>query len=246
MTLIEFLYPLRKALRKEQALAVLYFIKEERHEEEVPTSDIRQALVDGGIPQARKMNISQALKAAAPYARRVGPYGVWAITKSGEDHVRDLLGLPEAPPQATHDVRDLESLAGKVGDTTVRDYIEEAIKCLRADARRAAVVFLWSGAVATIRDLVWTAVTNPATIDAALKNHNPKARDFKKKGDFDYVSDAPLLEITVDLAVFDRSEKKQLKQALDLRNDCGHPVKYRPGEKKVSSFIEDVVNIVFA
>jgi len=25
-----------------------------------------------------------------------------------------------------------------------------------------------------------------------------------------------------------------------------HPVKYKPGEKKVSSFIEDVVNVVFA
>jgi hypothetical protein len=44
--------------------------------------------------------------------------------------------------------------------------------------------------------------------------------------------------------VFDRSEKKQLKQALDLRN-CGHPVKYKPGERKVSSFIEDVINVVF-
>ena len=49
----------------------------------------------------------------------------------------------------------------------------------------------------------------------------------------------------MDLSIFDKSEKRQLGQALDLRNDCGHPVKYKPGEKKVSSFIEDVTSIVF-
>jgi hypothetical protein len=36
-----------------------------------------------------------------------------------------------------------------------------------------------------------------------------------------------------------------LEEALNLRNRCGHPTKYRPGEKKVSSFIEDVAGIVF-
>ncbi len=144
-----------------------------------------------------------------------------------------------------HDVRDLEALAAKVKDETVRDYLGESIKCLKVDARRAAVVFLWAGAVHTIREMIWNTAANAKAIDAALKNHNPGARNFTKKGDFDYVNDAALLEITMDLTVFDRSEKKQLKQALDLRNDCGHPVKYRPGEKKVSSFTEDVISIVF-
>ena len=46
------------------------------------------------------------------------------------------------------------------------------------------------------------------------------------------------------MSVIDKSEKGHLKQALDLRNDCGHPVKYKPRENKVSAFIEDVVSIV--
>jgi len=36
-----------------------------------------------------------------------------------------------------------------------------------------------------------------------------------------------------------------LSQALDLRNKCGHPTKYRPRKIKARSFIEDVVGIVF-
>jgi hypothetical protein len=36
-----------------------------------------------------------------------------------------------------------------------------------------------------------------------------------------------------------------MQQALDLRNQCGHPSNYRPGHKKVSAFIEDLIGIVF-
>jgi hypothetical protein len=108
---------------------------------------------------------------------------------------------------------------------------------------RAAVVFLWSGAIHVIREAVWN--EGPKKVDAALKSHNPGVRDFKKKGDLVNVNDAALLEITVDLAVFDKSEKQQLEHGLTLRNHCGHPVKYKPGESKVSSFIEDISSIVF-
>jgi hypothetical protein len=66
-----------------------------------------------------------------------------------------------------------------------------------------------------------------------------------QKADFANVSDADLLQIAQDFEVVDKNEKTMLGQALDLRNSCGHPVKYRPGEKKVSSFIEDVLQIVF-
>lgn len=245
MTITEFLFPVRKGKRSEQVLAALYYLKHDRGQATASTTEIRQALVDAGVPQARRTNISQALNQAAPFAQRAGPHAIWEITSSGEDHVADELALPITEPQARNDVRDLQALAAKVKDETVRDYVEESIKCLKVDARRAAVVFLWAGTVHAIRELVWTKATSTHAIDVALKSHNPKARTFTKKGDLDYVNDAKLLEITVDLAVFDRSEKKQLKQALDLRNDCGHPVKYRPGENKVASFIEDVTSIVF-
>jgi hypothetical protein len=42
----------------------------------------------------------------------------------------------------------------------------------------------------------------------------------------------------------DKAEKTTLSEALDLRNRCGHPSRYH-GVKKVSSFLEDVIGIVF-
>jgi hypothetical protein len=49
-----------------------------------------------------------------------------------------------------------------------------------------------------------------------------------------------------DLALIDKGEKATLEEALNLRNRCGHPTRYKPGVKKASSFIEDVVGIVFS
>jgi hypothetical protein len=49
-----------------------------------------------------------------------------------------------------------------------------------------------------------------------------------------------------DLGQLDKNQKDTLEEALDLRNRCGHPGKYKPGVKKVSSYIEDIVSIVFS
>jgi hypothetical protein len=245
VTLVEFLDPVRRGNRREQVLGVLYYFKHEVGQEGVSIGEIRQGLIDARVPQARTIKISNVLNAAAPYTNRVGPRGIWTLTGRGDDFVREQLGLDFDTPEAQHDVRSLEALAASISEDTMRDYIEEAIKCLQVDAKRAAVVFLWAGAVATLREAAWAKARRPTDIDTALKAHNRSARKFTKKGDFDYVNDASLLQLCFDVGVLDRSEKKQLGQALDLRNDCGHPVKYRPGEKKVSSFIEDVVSIVF-
>ena len=61
-----------------------------------------------------------------------------------------------------------------------------------------------------------------------------------------YVKDKLTLLAAQELGLLDKSEKDTLQENLNLRNRCGHPSKYRPGVKKVSSFIEDVVSTVFA
>ncbi len=60
------------------------------------------------------------------------------------------------------------------------------------------------------------------------------------------LTNALLLLAANDLGLFDKNEKDTLTEALNLRNRCGHPSKYRPGVKKVSAFVEDITSIVFA
>ena len=84
------------------------------------------------------------------------------------------------------------------------------------------------------------------TLNAAIAKHDPKARPVNKLEDFAYIRDATALLAFQDLGVLDKGQKTTLGEALDLRNRCGHPTKYTPGVKKASSFIEDVLGIVFA
>lgn len=84
-----------------------------------------------------------------------------------------------------------------------------------------------------------------AKVNAAIVTHDPKARTLRKADDFANVKDSVFLKALQDLGLFDKGEKATLEEALSLRNRCGHPTKYRPGVKKASSFIEDVVGIVF-
>lgn len=241
MTLAEFLHPIRKSPKSEQVLAALYFFKHHKASPDATPGEIRDALVKAQIPRSRKANVSDVLAKLIPLVER-GVASHWKITGSGEARVRKQLAIADEMPQAQEDVSSLSSLSQSLSDEKVRDYVDEAIKCLQVGARRAAVVFLWAGAIHVIREQAWA--KGKHQIEAALQTRNPKSR-FRRKDDFSLVKDSTLIELTGELSIYDKSERKRLKEALDLRNDCGHPVKYRPGEKKVSSFIEDVLQVVF-
>lgn len=243
MTLLEFLHPIRTNGRKEQVLGVLYYFK---HFEDTPVlsvGEIREGLKKARVPQAKTINISDALNEAVPYADRVGPRGVWAITDSGEEFVRQLSLPVKDTTGVQHQTTALETLAARQQDDAVRGYIEEALKCLSVDALRASVVFLWTGAARTLQDKALGKGTR--ALNAALQKHDPKARNVMKVDDFAWIKDKNLLLTCGELGLLDKGERSTLEDALNLRNRCGHPTKYKPGVAKVSSFIEDVVGIVW-
>jgi hypothetical protein len=247
LTIGEFLSPLKKATQRDLLLAAMYFLRRYEDRESVTTADIKDAFARAKHPKGKKMQHAAVLNQAVPYVHSPGGddrgHLLWSLTDMGEKRVRELLNLPSAEPEVEHDVGTLTDIAGRISEKKVRGYIEESVTCLQVGALRAATVFLWTGAIATLRDEVW--VCGAVAIDQAIKTHNPKAPAFKKKDDFSYVKDSMLLQVAQDLGVIDKTEKGQLEDGLDLRNACGHPTTYSPGPKKVSAFIEDVVGIVW-
>lgn len=246
MTLGEFLHPLSKASQRDLVLAVMYFLKRYEGSEAVTTADIKAAFTTAKHARGKKIQHAAVLNQAVPFVHSPGSDGtrlLWSLTETGDGHIRGILGLPADQPEIEHDVSTLQAVASRLADPTVRGYVEEAILCLRVGALRAAIVFMWSGAASALRDAVWA--SGAMAIDAAIKSHNPKARDFKKRDDFAYIKDVELLQVAEDLGAIDKTEKKLLGNALDVRNACGHPTNYNPGPKKASAFIEDLVAIVW-
>ena len=247
MTLVEFLYPIRIGKQRDLVLAVLYYFKHLKGQGGMTAAEIKKALVQSKIPKAKAMNVNAVLNNAAPYVHN--PTGkasgafVFELTDSGEKYVRSVMDVPAPTPGVQQEVATLQNLAGKVKDETARGFIDEAVLCLQANALRAAIVFLWSGAIRTLHEEALG--QGVKSLNDGLTKQDPKTREVKKIEDFSWVKDRTFLDACPDIGVLDKGEKDMMVQALDLRNKCGHPTKYRPGVNKARSFIEDVVGIVF-
>lgn len=247
MTLVEFLHPLRGQPIREYCLAVLLYERMNNSINALTVKDIRTRLVQARAPRAAKANLASHLSQATPYvhiAESKGGSYLWSLTQTGEKRIRDFLKLSDGAASKIHDVRSLESLITSISDEDVSEYISEALKCMSAGALRATVVFIWQGAVREIQKKVFS--YGVTTVNAAVNRHDPKSRQIKKLDDFAYIRESTLLLVAQDLGIYDKPQRGTLEEALNLRNNCGHPGKYKPGANKVRSFIEDVVNIVFS
>lgn len=246
MTLTEFVHPIKDSGNRDICLAALYYHQKHEGVEEVTVDGLRALLKRARVPKASTMNVAQVLSGSAPYVhspRLQGKKFLWAITASGQDRIRQILNIPTSDPEVDNDVSALEAIINAIGDVDIADYLHEAVRCLRVDALRATVVFTWSAAIKSIRDNVFDC--GVATANVAIKKHDPKAKDIRKLDDLVLVKESVLLLAAQELGLFDKNERDTLGECLSLRNKCGHPGKYKPGPKKVSSFIEDVTGIIF-
>lgn len=247
MRIVEFLHPLKKKPTRDLCLAALYFADRYNGKGEATIQQLRELLKQARVPKVAKLNLADVLAKSAPYVDTVGKEKgslLWSLTTTGQQRVRTLLGLPAAEPEIEQDVSSLEAIIHDIGDDEVVKYLREAIKCLSIGALRAAIVFLWAGAISKIRQECMDC--GAANVDAALRKHDLKVRKIKKLDDLVYVKEATLLLAAEELSLFDKNERLALTDALNLRNKSGHPGKYSPGPKKASSFIEDVISIVFS
>lgn len=247
-TLVEFLAPLAGAGHRERCLATLYWSETAEGNEALSASDVRNRLVQSRVPGARKVNVADVLAKSGPLVHVAGTangrVNLWALTNSGRRRVQDLLALPDERPDIETNVASLTKVAAQIGDEVIRSYVDEAILCLRVGALRAAVVFLWTGAIRQLQEETF-AHHSAAAITDAIRKHDTRVKRLAKLEDFAHVGDKAALIGMRELGLLDKGEWVTLGEALDLRNRCGHPTKYRPGVKRVSGYIEDVMGIVF-
>ena len=247
MTLVEFIAPLSKKTHQDRVLAVLYYRERYEQKSVLTVDEIRHALKSARSKGWAKVNVADVLGKSGPLvdtSRLQGKKRLWNLTDSGREHVRKLLDLPQADIEVEHDVGTLETLVATVDDRDVRDYLDEALKCLQVGALRACTVFVWAAAIRTIQTVMMS--RGATAVSAAIQKHDPKARPVKTLDDFAHVRDATTLLSAKELGILDKNQRDALSEALNLRNRCGHPGKYRPGVKKVSAFVEDITSIVFA
>jgi len=142
------------------------------------------------------------------------------------------------------DTTELERLLTKVTDEQERDYLLEGIKCFKAHALRAGVIFLWTAAIYKIQKKC--IVVNSGYLNTELKKIYPKAKDIRVLEDFEYIKDEFLLDLACNIKVLDKTTKEELKNTcLDLRNRCSHPGNYKPKAQKIKAYVEDIIGMLY-
>lgn len=246
MTLIEFLAPIRRNPIRDKCLATMYYQARYISDDVMTVDQLRALLVRARVPRAAKANLADTLYRAKEFVDSPGTSGrkrLWRLTKTGEDYIRNILDLPKTEPEIEHDVGTLSKLVASITNTYERDYFQEALKCLQVGALRATVVFVWSGTIRRIQQECLK--KRVSAVNSAVQRHDSRARTITNIDDFSYIKDSTALLASQDLGIYDKSQRQILEQALVLRNKCGHPGKYSPGPKRVSSFIEDIIGIVY-
>lgn len=139
------------------------------------------------------------------------------------------------------------SLLKKVKNKEEREFVEEAINCLKVNSGRSAIIMLWCATLYKIYNNIYKKGLSNFNIHYNRRYGNRRSRPpaVTKIDDFEYYPDSEVLLVSEDLGIFDRNERRVLEDCLKLRNMCAHPSKYKPKEHKVNSFVEDILGVVF-
>lgn len=238
--------PLKGKSAPIRALAIVYYAASEEGVEAVTSSMLRQYFSRIRAKDAANINAADILSklGASDFLEAVSatrPIS-WKITNIGEAKVRAALELPEDSSGMRAEIAGLTTLAKKIASEETRDFLLESISCLGANALRAAIVFVWSGAVWTVQE--WLMKQPLAKVNSQIARHR-KTRDIKTIDDFAYVNDSVTLLVARDLGLWDKGQHTIVEHALGLRNQCGHPSRYKLPASRCKSVIEELVTLVF-
>lgn len=153
----------------------------------------------------------------------------------------------QAPPSPQTPLNPLATAlsdhAARLQSEETREFVQEAISCMRHGEHRAAIVLSWIGAVSLLQQVV----TNEH-----LKEFNDDAiregvikRPIKNVGDLSKLRESEFLNVLERISVISNAVKKELLVCLGRRNNCGHPNDVRIGEAQVAAHIESLIQHVF-
>jgi hypothetical protein len=198
---------------------------------------IKEIGTSNGLRECSKWNISDILSKAKGKAALIK--SDWVLTALGRKHLISQKYITEQKNKLTNDVADLRSHAASIRNIHTKSFIEEAISCLEADQKRAAVVYSWIGSVALLYDHVIN--HHLVAFNAEALKRDAKWKVAKNADDLSKLKEFDFLNILEAISIIGKNVKQELQQCLQLRNACGHPNSLKIGERKVAAHIEILI-----
>lgn len=140
----------------------------------------------------------------------------------------------------------LADLPSKVPNLSEKTFLDEALKCYRAQAFRACIVMTWNLAYNHLLNWFLADAARLAQFNATIVKRNPKKAGLKiaKYDDFEELKEREVIDIASSAGLYNSSVYKILKDKLDRRNIAAHPSNVVVTQPQADDTITDLVNNV--
>lgn len=141
---------------------------------------------------------------------------------------------------------ELERQIASVGDVYERELLEEAARCYKVKAYRAAVVMIWA---VTMSHMYAYVLTNQLTSfnSAVSRDGDKRLKPVRKVEDFGEIKETKFIELLRAAGIVTNDTRKILDEKLGIRNTAAHPSKTHLQASKAIEFGHDLLaNIVLA
>ena len=140
----------------------------------------------------------------------------------------------------------LADLPGNVPDLAEKAFLDEALRCYRAQAFRACIVMTWNLAFDHVRNWLLKDPSRLAGFNAAIGKRNSKKASLiiKTIDDFEEFTEREVVDICNIANLFNNSVYKILVAKLDRRNMAAHPSTVVVVQAQADDVVTDLVNNV--
>jgi hypothetical protein len=141
----------------------------------------------------------------------------------------------------------LLELPSRIPDLAERTFLDEAIRCFRCKAYRAAIVMTWNLAYDHLCRYVLNSSSRLATFNSQLPRSFPKARvsAANNKDDLSDLKESEVLQVCRSANIITNDLLKILKEKLDKRNTAAHPSTVDIAPHTAEEYIIDLIpNVV--
>lgn len=141
----------------------------------------------------------------------------------------------------------LAGLPAKLPTLAERTYLDEALRCYKADAARAAIIMTYNLAYAHLCDHIVRnklAAFNAQWLTAHGGDHKKGQRTIRTVDDFagEELGESKVLKIALDCGAIVKNVYNVLDPALKRRNAAAHPNNVMLTALQTEAFIEDLVH----
>jgi hypothetical protein len=190
-------------------------------------------------------NLSQQLAQLVQQKQLLKDGQGYALEKRVRDSFEEQFGQR---PSTVNVTKLLLELPSKVPDPLAREFLDEALRCFRAQAFRAAMVMTWNLAFDHLRAWVLNGRVDAFNRQWPLRfpKHWEKARVqvIATADDFGELKESEMIDVCLSAGLIPVDVAKILRDKLEKRNTAAHPSKIFISQLQAEAFIDDLINNV--